>query len=298
MKPTFLVLADISPDAHRAAHFAGLLAAAAGAQLVLLHMAAEPVLEPEQGVAIIPADDYAPPPEASAAMTALAQLLPVPTTVEKAVGSLHEVLAEMMERWQPRLLVLGLAAEHDLLDALLLNQAVPALRDTGLPLLLVPAGAAQNPGLPRLVAVAADGEAFQLSAASQTLRPMLGSWPATYCVVHVVPPDGDDAPDNGSLGRAEAAVRRSGMVPAGARCTTYQVQHQPRSEGIVQAALDVQAEVLVLLARPRSFLGSMFGWGVAAQVARASPVPLLLLTTQAQLAAQPMLDAANSAHHQ
>ena len=61
------------------------------------------------------------------------------------------------------------------------------------------------------------------------------------------------------------------------------MQQQPRSEGIVQAALDGQAEVLALLAHPRSFLDSMFGWGVAAQVARISPVPLLLLTIQAKL---------------
>ena len=61
------------------------------------------------------------------------------------------------------------------------------------------------------------------------------------------------------------------------------MQHQPRNEDIVQAALDGQAEVLALLARPRSFLDSMFGCGVAAQVARISPVPLLLLTTQTKL---------------
>ena len=296
MKPTFLVLADVSPGAHRAAHFAGLLAAAVGAQVVLLHLAAEPVLEPELGVVIHPGEDFEPTPDSNAAMAALASLLPVPTTVEKAVGSLHDVLTDMMLRWQPHLLVLGLAAEHDVLDALLLNQAVPALRDTGLPLLLVPAGAAQNPGLPQLVAIAADDEGFQLSAASQVLRPLLDSWPATYCVVHVVPPNGDDAPGDSSLGRAEAAVRRSGLVPAAGLCTTYLVRNEPRSQGIVQAALDVQAEMLVLLARPRSFLSSMFGWGVAAQVARISLVPLLLLTTQSRLATQPKTDAADGLH--
>ena len=61
------------------------------------------------------------------------------------------------------------------------------------------------------------------------------------------------------------------------------MQHQPRSEGIVQAAFVIQAEVLVLLARPRSFLDSIFGWGVVAQMAHISPVPLLLLTTQTKL---------------
>ena len=78
-------------------------------------------------------------------------------------------------------------------------------------------------------------------------------------------------------------MRHSRLVPAAIPSTTYLVQHQPHSEGIVQAVLDVQAEVLVLLARPRSFLDSIFGWGVAAQMAHISPVPLLLLTTQTKL---------------
>ena len=86
-----------------------------------------------------------------------------------------------------------------------------------------------------------------------------------------------------SLDRAGATVRHSGLVPTATPSTTYLVQHQPRSEGIVQTALDVPAEVLVLLARPRSILDSMFGWDVAAQMAHISPVPLLLLTTQTKL---------------
>ena len=59
-------------------------------------------------------------------------------------------------------------------------------------------------------------------------------------------------------------MRHSRLVPAAIPSTTYLVQHQPRSKDILQAALDGQAEVLVLLARPRSFLDSMFEWGVAA----------------------------------
>jgi len=90
-------------------------------------------------------------------------------------------------------------------------------------------------------------------------------------------------------------------MPAAIPNTTYLVQHQPRSDGIVLAALDVQAEVLVLLAGPRSFLDSMFGWGMAAQVARISPVPmpvpLLLLTTLAKLATQPRTSTADGLHY-
>ena len=78
-------------------------------------------------------------------------------------------------------------------------------------------------------------------------------------------------------------MRHNGLVPAATPSTTYLVQHQPRSKDIVQTALDVPVEVLVLLARPRSILDSMFGWGVVGQMAHISPVPLLLLTTQTKL---------------
>ena len=276
MKPTFIVLTDLSPGAHRAAHLAALLAAPVGGQLYLLCVQPEPVFAPEMGMVTIPEEYYTHEKlETDAALAEMARLLPVPALAATCRGALHDVLEELREKWQPQLLVMALAEEHDLLDALLLDQALPVLRDSGLPVLLVPEGAAQNPCLPQIVAVAADGEELRLNPASQALGPLLGSWPAAYCVVHVAPSDG---PADGGLPRAEAAVCHTGLLPA-VRYTTYEVQHQPRSAGIVQAALDLQADLVVLFARPRTFVARVFGCGVVAELAHTCPVPMLLLPT-------------------
>ena len=276
MKPTFLVLTDLSAAARRAAHFTGLLAAAVGGQLVLLYQKNAALFEPDMSMVTLPEDYYTQEKhDTDVAMAELARALPAPASVATGGASLYDVLGDLIGLWQPQLLAMALAPEHDVLDHLLVNQALPVLRDSGLPLLLVPNGAAQNPALPKVVAIAADGEAFRLSAASLALGPLLDSWAADYCVVHVAPPD---APNDPGLRLAEASVRRSGLLPA-APCTTYEVRRQPRSAGLVQAAADVQADVLVLMVRPRSLLASVFGRGVAAHVAHACPVPQLLLPT-------------------
>ncbi|SNC67850.1 Universal stress protein family protein [Hymenobacter gelipurpurascens] len=275
MKPSFLVVTDLSARSQRATYLAALLASAVGGQLVLLHPEVLPMLEPELGMVTVPAEYFEQQRQDDAqALRELVRQLPAPAIVESLQGSLGEVLENLIVRWQPRLLVLALAAEHDVLDELLINQALPALRDTGLPLLLVPENAAQDPVMPRVVAVAADGEEFRLSTAAQALVPILAEWTTDYCIIHVATPDEESA--DGSR-HAEATVRHSGLLPSPPR--TYQVRYQPRSAGIVQAAQDVQAELLVMPVRPRTFLSSIFGCGVAAEVVRASPIPVLLLPT-------------------
>lgn len=281
MEPSFLVLTDLSPRSQRAVYLTALLAAAANGQVILLHMENMPMLEPELGLVTIPEQYYRQEHRSTLdALAALARHLPAPAIVESEAGNLHDVLGELISRWQPQLLVMGLAAEHDVLDEMLMNQALPALRQTGLPLLLIPdeTDVAQDPvlPLPRLVAVAADGEAFQLADSALAFRSVMESWLAQYSIVHIVTPHD---PSDGGISQAEAAVRQSGLLPAEVKCTTYQIRSQPRSKGIVQAALDIQADMVVILARPRTLLSSIFNLGVSAEVVRISPVPVLLLPT-------------------
>ena len=47
--------------------------------------------------------------------------------------------------------------------------------------------------------------------------------------------------------------------------------------GVLQAIIDTQADMLVHIARPRSFLGRLFHESVTAEVLRHSMVPMLLL---------------------
>ncbi|TGE23872.1 universal stress protein [Hymenobacter aquaticus] len=273
MKPSFLVFTDLSPRSRRAAWYAALLAQAAGGQVVLVHMEAIPPAEPEVGLFTLSAEYYQQEQDAQAALHALAGQLPAPAVVEPAVSSVTQVLTDFVDRWQPVVLVLGTVPEQDMLDAIWYNQMLPALRDAGLPVLLVPDEAALDPVLPRLVAVAADGREFRLAASAAVGPAVLSSWPAAFSVVHVAPPGGT------GINRAVAAVHHSGLLPPAAACLPYEARQQPCSAGIVQAVLDVQADLLVLLTRPRSLVSSMFGGGVAAHVVRNCPVPTLLLPT-------------------
>ena len=51
--------------------------------------------------------------------------------------------------------------------------------------------------------------------------------------------------------------------------------------GVLRAVAEAQADLLILIARPRSFLGSLFHRSVTAQVLRGCSVTLLLLPAEA-----------------
>ncbi|GAB3242347.1 hypothetical protein GCM10027346_38510 [Hymenobacter seoulensis] len=271
MKPSFLVVTDLSPRAQRAAWYAALLASATEGQVVLIPLAPALPAEPELGAAAMSAEYLLQEQTAQTALQQLAEELPAPAVVEETVEGVAAVLTKLVSRWQPAVLVLGTVAEHNLADTIWFNQVLPALRDSGLPVLLVPEEANPDPRLPQLVAIAADGKDFQLTEGAAVAPALLSSWPTAFSVVHVAPP--------GGLGvkRAVAAVYRSGLVPPSIHCLPYEVQRQSCSNGIVQAALDIQADLLVLLTRPRSLVSSMVGGGVAAHVVRSCLVPTLLL---------------------
>ncbi|MCC3159738.1 universal stress protein [Hymenobacter sp. 15J16-1T3B] len=279
MKPVFVVLSNLSPEAHRAAYYAALLAAATGAELRLVHLKAEAVVEPEFGLLPMPVEYLDQQQlDAAAALAELARTLPVVASVEPAADGLHDTLQALIHRQAPHLLVLGLAPEHYLIDQLLYNYALPALRDTRLPLLLVPAEAAGGPGLPRQLALALDGAAFRLGSASRRLLALLQGLSADYTVVHVAGPAGPAL----DMRRVVATARQAGALLAAADPSSYQLQHASRSAGLVQAAVDIQADWLVLVARPRSLLASLWPCHLATAVARRCPVPVLLLPAEAE----------------
>lgn len=282
MKPSFFVFSDLSPRSRRAAWYAALLANATQGRVVLVHVEPLPPIEPELGVYTLSTEYQRQVKLVHTALQELARQLPAPAVVEDGMGSVPEVLTTLVNSWQPAVLVLGTVAEYDILDAIWYNQTLPALRDSGLPVLLVPEEAAQDPALPRLIAIAADGQEFRLPANSAVGAVLLGSWLAAFSVVHVA------TPGSPGIDRAVAAVRRSALLSPAAPCIPYEVRQQPCRAGIVQATQDVQADLLVLLTRPRTLVGSLLGSGVAVHVVRNCPVPTLLLPMQAVDGADPV----------
>jgi nucleotide-binding universal stress UspA family protein len=277
MQPTILVLANLAEGAEPAAQYAAALAAPLPAHLALLHLDLYPVLlEPELVAA---ASEQTTRQEAAtmAALWSLAQRLPVPTEVVETAGVLADAVAAAVQQYHPLLLVMGLSAEQSLFDALLLNQLLPVLRAIHRPLLLVPKGG-PTLGMPRRVLVAVDAEPFTASAASLALAPLLSSWQAAYTVAHVGSILGDALGTSGRMALAD--VRASELLPPEAPLALLEECYQAPVAGIRQAIIDTQADLVVLLVRPRSFMGRLFHHSVTAEVLRHATVPVLLLPVE------------------
>ncbi|OGX87309.1 universal stress protein [Hymenobacter coccineus] len=159
MKNSILILANSAAGAEPTARYAAALGAPLHARLAMLHIEVYPVvLEPELAAVAVEqnARNEA---ENLADLRALARRLPGPPEVLETVGFLGDGVAEAVRQQQPLLLALGLSPEQGLLDHLLVEQALPVLRATHRPLLLVPRSA-PCVGPPRRVLVAVDGEPF------------------------------------------------------------------------------------------------------------------------------------------
>ena len=274
MTPTLLILANAADLAERTARYAAALAAPLHPRLALLHLYEYPVmLEPELMVAV---SEQAARHEAATmtGLRGLAERLPAPTEVTEATGTMTDAVAAAVQQHQPLLLALGLHPERSLLDELLTEHLLPALRATHLPVLLVPTAAPAPVAPPRRVLLAVDGEPFTPNAAARRLAPLLAGWPAAYTVAHVFAPD---TPDSRQSHLALADVRASGLLPPGAPLALCQEASASPAAGIRQAQATTQADLLVLIARPRSFMGRLFHRSVTAQVLANCPVPVLLL---------------------
>ncbi|TPG57991.1 universal stress protein [Hymenobacter nivis] len=277
MNSSILVLANLPEAAAHTARYAAALGRPLGLHLALLHCYLYPtLLEPALVGEVVEQLDRNEA-ETLAALRALASRLPVPAEVLEATGLLDDDVAAAVRRCHPLLLAMGRGPEQGLLDDLLRSQLLPVLRATGRPVLLVPAATLATAGalgVPRRVLVAVDGEPFALAAASRNLGGLLSSWAAAYTVTQVL--RGSDAAARSSH-LALADVRASQLLPPATPLDLYEVADAAPAAGILQALADTQADMLVLIARPRSFWGELFHRSVTAAVLRHCPVPVLLL---------------------
>ncbi|MBD2714556.1 universal stress protein [Microvirga sp. STR05] len=276
MNQAILMLTNLSAAAERAAQMAAVLGLPLQLRLVLLHLYHDPLLDPEL-VVITTAGAYRTQAETNASLQAMAQRLALPTEVTTSADTLREAVQAALQHYHPLLLGMGLSQEHDLLDRLLHNQMLPVLRATGYPLLLVPERG-PVPQVPRRVALAVDAESFSPNRASQALAPLLASWQAAYTVVHVAAPKEQEA---FAGQRALTNVRQSKLLPAATRLELYQEREVRPAAGVLQALEDTQADLLLLVARPRSFMGRFFHHSVTMEVLRHCRIPVLLLPAHA-----------------
>ena len=272
MDLSVLVLANPLEPAAQATRWAAALGAPLHVRLEVLSLCQAPAPS-----VLTTSGTYSNPAETPRMLEALGRQLPTPVGVTITQEPLAEAVATAVHQHHPLLLALGLSAEHTLLDHLLHNRALPALRATHRPLLLVPEDASE-PRLPRRVVIAVDAEPFELNAAAKALAPLMAAWHASYTVVHVTA-----APEPLALSSrmALADVRASHLLPPATSLVLQESHHPIPATGILEALYGPRIDLLVLIARTRSFLGRLFHRSVTAQVLRHTPVPVLLLPAEA-----------------
>ncbi|MCC3156687.1 universal stress protein [Hymenobacter sp. 15J16-1T3B] len=290
MAPTLLVLAGFYPPEQRAIRYADALASAQGGRLVLLHARRASLYDPYifAGEAMRRqelADDA----DTAALLAELGGQLHAPTSVELLTDLLPQGLAELTQRYAPALFVLGLPAAPDASPEQLSHTTLELLRAAQFPVLLVPeTTTATEP--PQRVLIAADREGFVLTPASAPAAGWLRELGAEVTVAHV-----SAVEDDAGCARALRAVQGSGLIGAGAPTELRGSLHAQPAAGLLSAAADAQADLLVLLARPRSYLGELFHRSVTAQVLHRSALPVLLLpVAEPAEAAAPQPAAAQS----
>lgn len=288
MTPSLLVLADLSAPAERAAHYAALLSSPLHAHLTLLHIYRDPLLELELA-GVTSAQLKRNQADTATVLRAVAQRLSVPAEVTVSVESMPKVIAEAVLKYHP-LLVMGLSKEHALLDHWLRNQVLPVLRATQQPVLLVPEAAALRP--PHRVVLAVDAEPFTLNTAALKVAALFSAWPEAAYTVASIPPRHAQPAFSGEMALND--VRTSKLLPRATPLELYEHRHFSAVTGIIQALEDTHADLLVLIARPRSFLGRLFHSSITAQVLRLSPVPVLLLPATAEVPLADFTDRATT----
>ena len=269
------MLTDYFQPASPALDYAAALAGPLGARLVLLHVQPNSVTDPERLTGELAGLSTE---AVSRAFAGLARGLSVPAVAEVGYGRVADAVAAAVRRHQPTMLVLDRAAPDELPDELTTTTALDILRAAPYPMLVVPP-AYRQAGAPRRVLLAADGGPFSLGIHAGAMRQLLSALPAALTVLHVAGPDTPAAAMAGAL----ESVRRAGLsVDLPPPIRTRSVRGAQPAAAILRVARPTAYDLLVLIARPRSFLGELFHHSVTAEVLQRSTVPVLVLMATPQ----------------
>ncbi len=272
MTPSLLILTDFFRAANKAFDYATNLARPLGARLVLLHVRRDSILDPEMFTGEL--SDLSK--QATAmALSRVTDDLAVPVVTEIGHGRVAFAVADAVSRHHPLLVVLGRPDYSATPDELVQTTALDLLRTALYPMLIVPHTLASST-LPRRVLLAVDGEDFTIGPHAGVMRYLSRTLGVELTVLHVAP----DAAADISEDEVMASVRRTGLgVDLPVPMRFRRVAAARPADGILHAAQAGDTDLVVLLARPRSFWGQLFHQSVTAEVLLHSPVPVLVLPT-------------------
>jgi nucleotide-binding universal stress UspA family protein len=268
MNAPVAVLTDHIAPASRVVSYAAGLAKALAVRLRLLHVGSDS--KPTSF------SDYQPSyTQTYEALQQLARSQPVRTDVELARAPLPEAVRGVIDHCHPLLLVMGRTSVL-VPPEIIVSEAQELLRSAPCSLLVVPAmGWGKVP--PRRIAIAADGEPFVVNWGLVALHNLLLMLPTELTVIHA------SLPQNANAFLAQQAletVQTCGLASHYIPTNMVEVKAKLPADGILQAAQQVQADLIVVLVRQRSFGGPLFHRSVAALLLEQSPLPVLLVPVQ------------------
>jgi nucleotide-binding universal stress UspA family protein len=272
MNPSLVVLTDFFSLSNQALSYAASLGLQLDTHLVLLHLRHDGLLSPEEYNSRHTRKEER---KTVHELEQLAAKQPVPTEVDISDEFLPDAVRETVKRHHPLLLVLGRPGSATMPQAVVTSTAMDLLRHAPYPLLIVPTvGWDTSP--PRRFLLAIDGEPFLLFEHQDVMRRLLHATQGTLEVVHVTD-DEHVRPDRATIRRI---IQASDLVPPLPETSMHEVYQPSVVGGILQEATRQKADILVVVARRHSLLGSLFHSSVTAQLIQESPIPILLLPAE------------------
>lgn len=271
MPASLLILTDFFQASNRALVYATNLAQPLGARLVLLHVRRDSVLDPEMFTGELSnlsreAMDLA--------LSSVVRQLAVPVVAEMGHGRVAYAVADAVSRHHPALVVLGRPDYSEIPEELAHTTSLDILRAAPYPMLVVPHSVASSTP-PRRVLLAVDGEEFTLGEHAGAIRQVFNLLKAELTVLYVAPAQHpDERPD------FLESVRRTGLTVDLPPIHIRTVSRANPAEGILQVAQPADYDMVVVIARERSFFGSLFHRSVTTQVLLNSEIPVLVLPAQ------------------
>lgn len=270
MSISLLILTDFFQAANRALDYATTLAVPLHARLVLLHVRRDSLLDPE-----LLTDQLATQSQEAIdlALHRVTADLPVPVLAEVGHGRVADAVAEAVGRHHPALIVLGRPDESDIPLELVQTTSLDILRTAPYPMLVVPHQVAHATP-PRRVLLAVDGDEFTLGEHAGASHQLLAALHAELTMLTVRADTADTA------AAALESVQRTGLTLGLPAVHSLIVHDASPARGILHAARPADFDLVVLIARRRSFLSELFHRSVTAQVLLGSEIPVLVLPAQ------------------
>ncbi len=274
MPLTLVVFAGFYAAARHAERYADTLGEALHGRLLLLHVNRVSLFDPYKIVGErYRQAELATETDTTAALHRQAAALRTPATVLVTTDLLPEVAHDVAARHHPALFVLSQPdPAHP--AASVVADCAELLRAGQHALLVVPAHApADQP--PRRILLAADREPFTLAPAATALRELLALPGTELLVAHV----SGGVEDDSGCAAALRAVQNSGLLEGLPTPELRGYAQADYAAGVLAAARETRADLVVVFARERSYLGELFHRSVTARLLADCLVPVLVLPT-------------------